>query len=400
MVALKKQNDFVLRGFTFSYYMMMAIIASFFPLYFDSRGYSKAEIGLLYSIGPMVSIFANLAWGFASDRLQKIKPIMITLYVGQLVFVVSMFGTDSFTVLYALMAGFYFFQQPAQSLNDSQLLLHASQTGKSYSSFRIFGSIGFAFSALFFGLLIKETNIGLTSSISIAVIVIGLIFTFGLVDTRVAYSKMDFKGMGKVISSPRLLIFLLLVLIMSISHRINDGFLALHLRELGASDMTVGTAMMLSSLSEIPVFFLLGKYGNRYKELPLLAIAGFMYAIRFLIVSLSDHTGWVLFAQTMHSVTFGIFFVTALRYLAQIIPDEYRASGQAIFAVTWAGLAGIISGRFGGLIYTDYGSTVLYGIGSGLAVAAAAGFLVFHARLNALEAKLTAISTKKEDSHA
>ncbi|WP_068773693.1 MFS transporter [Paenibacillus sp. FJAT-26967] len=397
---MKTQQDFVLRGFTFSYYMMMALIASFFPLYFDSRGYTREQIGLLYSIGPMISIFANLIWGFASDKLQKIKPILITLYIGQLVFALSMFRTDSFTMLYILMAGFYFFQQPGQSLNDSQLLLYSRHTGKSYASFRVFGSIGFAFSALFFGMLFKETNISLLSSITIAVIMTGLLFSLGIVDTRGAQSKIDFKGIGKVLAAPRLLIFLLLILIMSISHRFNDGFLALHMREMGASDMTVGVAMMVSALSEIPVLFFLGKYGHRYKELPLLAVAGFMYAIRFLIVSLSDQTAWVMVAQMMHSVTFGVFLVTALRYLTRVIPDQYRASGQAIFAITWSSIAGIVSGRFGGYLFADYGSKTLYLIGSALALTAAAGFLVFHARLNALEARLTAIPNSKEDSHA
>ncbi|MGO4376401.1 MFS transporter, partial [Paenibacillus sp. MCAF20] len=142
----------------------------------------------------------------------------------------------------------------------------------------------------------------------------------------------------------------------------------------GASDSLVGLSWLMSSLSEIPVLFLLGKYGHKFKELPLLMIASIMYAVRLWFVSDIQDPRWALAAQAMHSITFGIYFSTALRYISRIIPDEFRASGQAVYAVVWTGLAGAISGFFGGFIYEQFGRESFFRMGSIIAMVAAVGF--------------------------
>jgi PPP family 3-phenylpropionic acid transporter len=153
-----------------------------------------------------------------------------------------------------------------------------------------------------------------------------------------------------------------------------EGFLAVSMRQMGASDSLVGLAWLVSALSEIPILYLLGKYGHKFKELPLLMIASIMYAVRLWLLSDIQDPRWVIATQAMHSISFGIYFSTALRYLSQLIPDEYRASGQAVYAVVWTGLAGVISGMFGGYIYEHFGREVFFRMGTGFALVAAAAF--------------------------
>lgn len=87
----------------------------------------------------------------------------------------------------------------------------------------------------------------------------------------------------------------------------NEAFLTLSLKGMNAGDEVIGWALLASALSEIPVFFLLSKYGERFKELPLLAIGSLMYALRFLLMSLADVPGAIIAIQAMHSISFGIF---------------------------------------------------------------------------------------------
>lgn len=172
---------------------------------------------------------------------------------------------------------------------------------------------------------------------------------------RVKAAKMALGGMLSILRSKKFVWFLILIIIMSVSHRFNDGFLALYMRQLGASDSVIGYAWMASALSEIPMFFFLSKHGHRFKELPLLAFAGIIYALRFFIMGSIHNPAWIIGVQLLHSLTFGVFLITANRYLSQIIPDEYRSSGQAIFAVAWSSIAGLISGTIGGWIYDAAG---------------------------------------------
>jgi PPP family 3-phenylpropionic acid transporter len=373
-----KSDEIVLKGFTFAFYMTICMVVTYFPLYFDYKGYSKIEIGMLYSVGPLIGIFSNLAWGLISDKYQTVKKIMILLFAGQIVAAYLIFHTDLFALLYVYMGVFFFFQQPVNPLNDAQLMLSVSQSGRSYASFRIWGSIGFAFAAGFFGLLLKIYGSGITYILCAVCIFISLAIAIFLKDARKSQSKIEFGGIFKIIGSRKFLWFLFLVMTMSVAHRMNYGFLALYLRKLGAPDTIIGYAWMSSALSEIPVFFLLSRFGHRLKELPLLAFAGLIYSIRFLILGYVQNPEWVIWIQLLHSLSFGIFLFTAIRYMGQLVPDEYRSSGQAIFTVTWSSIAGLISGTLGGWIFDVWGGSVLYVWGSLLSFLACIGFLVTH----------------------
>jgi PPP family 3-phenylpropionic acid transporter len=373
-----KPNEWLLKGFTFSFFMTMGIVVTFFPLYFDYKGYSKIEIGLLYAVGPLIGIVSNLTWGLLSDKYQTVKKIMILLLVGQFICALLVFNTDWFALIYIFVGMFFFFQQPVNSLNDTQLMLSVRLTGKSYASFRVWGSMGFAFAAGFFGWLLKINGSGLTPLLCIITVITSLLIVLLLKDARQGQTKIEFKGIFNIIASKKFLWFLFLIMVMSIAHRMNDGFLALYLRQLGAPDTIIGYSWMASALSEIPIFFILSKYGHRVKELPLLAFAGFVYTIRFVLMSVVQNPDWVILIQMLHSLTFGIFLFTAIRYIQQTIPDEYRASGQAIFAITWSSIAGLISGTMGGWIFAAWGGGAMYMVCSVLSLLACIGFLVTH----------------------
>lgn len=367
-----------LRMFSFASYMTVAMIVSYFPLYFLDEGYSESQIGILYSTGPLISIFANLLLGIISDKYRTIKKLLTILLFGQLIMVSLLFTTDSFIVICFIMLAFYFFQTPVNPLSDSLILLSSQYTGTPYALIRIFGSLGFAFSALAVGFLLKETGSSATPIISLICIGITIILSFTLKDYQGSLRKMDFSGLYKLLRKPAIVSFFALVLVISIAHRMYESFLAITLRQMGASDSFIGITWLTSAVSEIPVFYLLGKYGHKFKELPLMAIASFMYAVRMLLMSQISSPIWAIPIQAMHSVTFGIYFITALRYISTLIPDEYRASGQAVYAVVFVGFAGIISGLAGGSIFEHFGKETFFQLAMLLSLIASGGFLAKH----------------------
>lgn len=366
-----------MRTFSFVMYMTMALTVSFFPLYFSAQGYSKLQIGTIYAIGPFIGIAANLVWGYASDKLQTIRKVLIVILCGQLLTTVILSQTDTIAWLYVVMVAYNFFFTPINGLNDSLTLLTIRRTGKSYASFRVWGSLGFAFSSLAFGTILHAVGVEHTILFTIGTISLSLCIAFFLKDRSGGSSgAISFSGFFDIIRQPRLLLFLALIFTMSFAHRTNDGFLALTMRELGASDTVIGWAWTASSLSEIPMFFWLSKNGHRFKELPLLMIASFFYAVRFFLVSIVSDPLWIIPLQLMHSVTFGIFLVTALRYIQQLIPDQFRATGQAIYNIVWSCLAGLASGIVGGWVFDGWGAPVMYRIAAFSAVLACFGFLL------------------------
>lgn len=370
-----RKETFSLRIYSFFAYSTAAMVVSFIPLYFLDKGFSEQQIGIIYSTGPFVSIFANIILGIASDKYRTIKKLLMLLLFGQLVMISLLFPIENFALVCLVMMGFYFFQTPVNPLSDSLLLLSSPYTGTPYALIRIFGSLGFAVTAYTFGLILKEIGSQWTLPLALFTILTTLVLTTRLRDYQGITRKIDFSGFFKLLRQRDVLLFFLIILTISIPHRMYEGFLAVSMRQMGASDSLVGLAWLVSAMSEIPILFLLGKYGHKFKELPLLMIASVMYAVRLWLLSDIQDPRWVIATQAMHSISFGIYFSTALRYLSQLIPDEFRASGQAVYAVIWTGLAGVISGLFGGYIYEHFGRVSFFRMGAGFALVAAAAFL-------------------------
>ncbi|WP_010274887.1 MFS transporter [Paenibacillus senegalensis] len=368
----------LLKTFSFTIYMITAIVVSVFPLYYSSLGYSKLQIGTLYSIGPAVGIFANLFWGFLSDKLRTIKYVILTVLAGQLIAFLIMFQVDAFSFMIVIVTAFYFFQTPVQGLMDSQTLLTVKHTGESYASYRIWGSLGFSFASVLFGLLLSRFGEQIIVYLAVGTVMIALLLCLKVKDSDRGPQTKDFSGLRQVILSQKFIFFLIFIFFIAASARTNDGFLAVYMLELGADPSLVGYSWMVGALSEIPFFFLVSKYGHRFKPLALLSFAGIVFAIRFFLMVFIDNPVWVVALQLLHGLSFGILFITAVRLLVQLVPDQFRASGQAVFNVVWAGMAGLFGGTIGGKVFDVWGGQPLFLFASGLACIASLGFLMLH----------------------
>jgi PPP family 3-phenylpropionic acid transporter len=247
----------------------------------------------------------------------------------------------------------------------------------------MFGSLGYAVSALGFGFLLKATDSDWTMGFALLTVAGSLVLSLFLGNFQATRSKFQLSGLWTVLKRKETLFFFGLVSLVSVAHRMNESFLAIAMREHGAASSTIGAASLASSVSEIPMFFLLARYGHRFRELPLLAVASIMYMIRLFLLSIASEPFEFVLLQLMHSVTFAIYYITALRYLQSIVPDEFRSSGQALFGMVWTGFAGLIAGTVGGALYDAFGLSVVYRLGAVFALAAAAGFLAAHFRRTA-----------------
>ncbi|GIQ63053.1 hypothetical protein PACILC2_16210 [Paenibacillus cisolokensis] len=109
--ASAAKETFMLRSFSFFSYTTTAVVVSYFPLYFLDRGFTEQQIGIIYSTGPFISIFANLLTGMISDKYRTIKKLLMLLLLGQLAMIALLFPLDQFALICAAMIGFYFFRR-------------------------------------------------------------------------------------------------------------------------------------------------------------------------------------------------------------------------------------------------------------------------------------------------
>ncbi|MEK4998424.1 MFS transporter [Paenibacillus odorifer] len=380
-----------LRSFLFTIYGTSVLVVSYFPLFYTHLGFSSSQIGYLYSLGPLISILSNLFWSMISDKLGTVRKIMFILLAGQLVTGLLLARAAEFSSVMLILSFFYFFYYPVFPLADTMAIKVAERHGRNFITIRVFGSLGYSFFALTVGYALRALGSTWSLTLCIIIIIAALLITLGLKDVKrpaviettnqdkdTAEADNSKNGLKDILLQKEVLWFFGCVFVLALGHRMNEAFLTISLKQLGAGEEIIGWALLASALSEIPVLFILSRYGDKFKELPLLALGSLMYALRFLLMSLADHPGSMIAIQAMHSISFGVFYVTSVRYITRIIPDRLRATGLAIFTVVWSSASGLLSGTFGGIIYQEAGRYIFYIVATGFSLLAFAGFLGQH----------------------
>lgn len=363
-----------LRAFTFTVFGTSVLVASYFPLYYAQLGFTNSQIGLLYALGPMISLFANLLWSLTSDRYRTIKKILILLLIGQIIMTVVLSLSSTFSVIMISITIFYFFFYPVFPLTDTIAISTAKQYDKSFIMIRIFGSLGYATFAIVIGYVLTSIGSEWTLAVSMVITVAALIFSFFIKDRVSTVAKVDFSGIWSILKQKELLWFFGCVFCLALGLRMNDAFLTISLHDLGATQDLIGWAMLASAMTEVPIFLFLSIYGEKFKELPLLVFASLMFTVRFLLMGMTTSPYGIIGVQMMHGISFGVFYVTAIRMLTRLIPDDYRATGLALFTIMWSSASGLLSGTFGGMLFEYSGRTNFYLVAMAFSALACLGF--------------------------
>jgi PPP family 3-phenylpropionic acid transporter len=148
-----------LKLFNFFIYGSMVIFTSFFQLYLQDVGMTKFEIGSLMALGPFVSLFANPFWRSLGDRLHNMKRIIVIMMSGTVLLLQLVFQADTYPMVYLTMTLFFFFQTPIFSHSNSLILGYIQDTPRKFGTFRLWGSIGWAVTAIAAGQILDWTGI-------------------------------------------------------------------------------------------------------------------------------------------------------------------------------------------------------------------------------------------------
>ncbi|MEC0093922.1 MFS transporter [Paenibacillus macquariensis] len=380
-----------IKAFNFFSYGAIAIYSTYFAIYLQSIGTSTLEIGALMAGGPIVSIIANPLWGYLSDRLGNIRRILIIMLTGNLLVMQLVFLADSYTLIYTFMIMFFFFQMPLFSQSNSLILNSIEGTSHKFGAFRLWGSLGWAVLAVGAGPVIGQIGIDKLWVVYdiMMLIAIGLTFTLPRgTSSSTGSGRVNYRTM---FSNRTFLLFLIIGLVISIPNAMNSTFVGLYIADLGGNSRMIGWAAFFASIFEIPVFLLLDRYLKKDVRTMVLCltVVSILYSLRWLLMSSVDTAMQIICIQTIHCLTFGAFYYIGTQLTAMIVPMEFRASGQAVYALTWGGLSGIAAGFIGGWMFDHSGPQSMYMLGGGMAAVGAISFALLYMYLRVSKVRIT-----------
>lgn len=376
---LNKQLSFTsLKWFNFFVYGTVVLFTSFFPLYLQDVGMNKLEIGCLMSVGALVSIIANPFWGIWSDRYQNIRRIVLVMLTGTLILSQLVFQANTYEMIYISILFFYFFQGPLFAQSNTMILSYIDGTSRRFSSFRLWGSLGWAFTAILAGPVIEWAGVSVLSYLFASLICAAMIalITLPKLDHSIGIAPLPFKGMRQMVHNPFFLCFVLFGILVSIPNTMNNTFVSLYITELGGSKTMIGLAVFLSSILEMGVLLLCNYVLGRRVPVLLasLTVVSALFFLRWWLMADATTPLQVAIIQVLHSITFGGFFYVGTQLTMLLVPRPYRSSGQALYTLAWSGIAGILGGVLGGWLYQTLGAQTMYQSGAILALFGTIGF--------------------------
>jgi len=339
------------------YFMYCASVAAWQPLlavYFNEVGMSGLQIGIIMSITPILVFLVQPLWGIAADHWGRHRSLLFAMFLA------------SFAILgYVWNGGFWFFllwtilvafvTNPIGTLIDSLILDYVKkQQDSSYGRFRMWGAIGWTACTPLVGWIITGRNITLIFPISMAIMLAGWFAGFLMRDrneVRGAVEEASWENLSQVLCNWRLIIFLTIVFFYGVVSTSVWTFYGVYLSNIGASRQLMGIAFGLQSGIELPFYFFSNVFLKRFGPGRILVFAFFIFTIRLFLYSFISTPEIAVSVELLHGLSYSLFIVSAVEYINELVPPNWRATGQSLYAAACFGAGPLAGNTLSGYLY-------------------------------------------------
>jgi PPP family 3-phenylpropionic acid transporter len=318
-----------------------------FNLWLETNGLSGIQIGAIASIPWLLMLVIQPFWGMLADKYGKLLCLRISLIGALVLFALFPFVKSGVAVIAAMTILLSIFNTPVLPFLDSIALDQVeSKHIHSYSTIRFWGAIGYALGASFTGWLISVIGVQAAFFASAGFLMLCYLSSAKIINLILERSTPDieFKHLGKIISNKILLIFLLIIVIVSISQSAITFFLALYMKQIGASSEITGMAIGMEGISELPFYFIAAWLLQRMAPGKVVFMAVIATSVRLFLYSINSSPDLVIFIEAMNGMTWTLLWVSSVEFVNSKVPAKWRTTGQSLLWAAYFG-AGAVSGN-------------------------------------------------------
>jgi PPP family 3-phenylpropionic acid transporter len=346
------------------YFLYFAGIASFAPymvLYYQSVGLTGAQIGLLTGITPLITLFSVPFWTGLADTTNRHRLIMsVAMLVGITALLILPY-LNTYALIFIVAIVFSTFFTSVVAFSDSATMFMLGNQKDLYGRMRLGGTIGFGLTATIAGILVESYGL------KIAFWSAALFFFLGfLVSLKLKHGRTTRKGTAnwgqipEFLRNPHWLIFLVLAFTGGLAFSAWNIYFFPFMEELGAREATMGLALTIGTIAEIPVMLFINRLILRFKSYGLLILALAFTGLRMLLYAVAFTPEFVLLVQILNGVSFPILFVAGVSYADELAPEGLHTTAQGLFNAMLSGIGSATGGFLGGLLLAKIGGRGLY----------------------------------------
>jgi PPP family 3-phenylpropionic acid transporter len=372
LTGWNRQADFILPGGEFGmkrtspfifylfYYAALAFYMPFIVLYFQGLGFNGAQIGLLTGIAPLITMVSAPFWTGLADSKQRHKLILSLTLIVVITLAIIFPLMKTLVPVILLVCMFSLFAAPIISFADSATMTMLADEKEMYGCIRLGGTIGWGLMAPAAGILIQAYGIklafwGYAVVMSLA-LGISLKFTFGQKVEAVSLRG----NVRQMLSNRRWVFFLCLAFVGGVAFACINSYLSPYLKELGASKTTMGFALTISTLGELPILFFANHLLKRFKAYGLFVVGLTITGLRLLLYAAFNFAAGILVFQLLNGMTFPMVWVAGVSYADENSSEGMKSTAQGLLGAMVYGFGAALGGLVGGLMLGSLGGRTMY----------------------------------------
>ncbi len=356
----------------FFYFASFGIYLPYWAPYLQSLKFSATEIGKLLAIFMATKVFAPYLWGWAVDRSgQRLKMLRIAAVLSVLFYAVLLMHGGSYTWLVATTLLYSFFFNAWLPQLESITLGSLRYMADNYSKIRLWGSVGFIIFTLGAVPIIHRYGLAMVPYLMFFTIILMWLVSL-YCDDRQQYDSGDHgsRRIAPLLIRPEVLALGGLCFVVQLSHSPYYAFFSIYLSDAGYGKMVIGLLWSLGVIAEIAVFIIIPRLLPNWTEPVLLTFSTMVTALRwFLIAWFPQQLPVIVFAQTLHAISFGVYHAAAIKLVNRWFPGNLQARGQAIYLSVSFGVGGGVGMLVSGYLWDQLGGSVLFLVAGCVAVA-------------------------------
>ena len=361
-----------LSAFYFFYFATLGALIPYLGLYLKNASYSALDIGILIGIIPATKTIAPYIVGWIVDYIHQPVRVIRGANLLAVLFFSLVFCGHGFWWLFWVMVSFSFFWNASLPQFEAITLNHLGKNTASYSTIRLWGSLGFILLVMGMGELFQKVNIS-----NLLPVIVGLLSSIFIASLFVPSAcnttehEHEHASIVHVIRQPAVLAFLLVCFLMLLSHGPYYTFYSIYLEDQGYSPRIIGLMWAVGVMAEIVVFIVLPRLFDHISARRLLLITFMLTALRWLLIGFFVHYPLILFfAQLLHAFSFGVFHALSIMLVHRYFRGIYQGRGQALYASLSFGAGGAAGSLISGLLWDNTSPQLLFSLAALVAVLA------------------------------
>ena len=352
------------------YFATVGVMLPWLPAYFASLGLEPAQVGVLLALQPLAMLVFPPLWGGWADRSGRPDRVLRVLAFGAVASLAPLLWVRRYEAMLFWVAAYAAFVSSVTPMLDS-LAVRAAGMGAGYARLRVYGSAGFVLSTFGFGLWVEtvDARVVWTAWSFLAVFALASLTLRARVPPAVGQSPVS---AASLLRDREISALLLACALHWVACSPYHGSFAALVKEQRLAPGVVGYGVGLGVLAELAVMWLWPRLVGRWSTRRLLAVSFTVSGIRWAGMAVAPGATLLVVLQGLHGFTFAAFYLAAVAELSARVPEQWRASGQSLFAAVTFGLGGCVGFLSSGMVLGTLGGGRLFAAAAGLELVAAA----------------------------